>query len=158
MAATDMFLKVDGVDGESPDTQHPGEIQLDSFRLGATSRDVETGGAKGAVRMSHFTCVSKIDKATPKLFQKITANEKIPKAVLTCRKAGKEQFEYFKVTLTNVYVVKVQTIVGEGGDDIVPQCEFDLAYGKIEMQYKEQTVSGPTSGPVCFQFNLPTNQ
>ena len=40
---------------------------------------------------------------------------------------------------------------------MVPQCEFDLAYGKIEMLAKEQTSTGPTTGQVMFTFNLMTN-
>jgi type VI secretion system secreted protein Hcp len=153
----DMFLKLDGVDGESPDSAHKGEIQIDGFSLSAVSgRDAFTNQAAGAVRMSHMTFRAKVDKSTPKLFTKITKNEKIPSAVLTCRKAGKEQFEYFKVTLSEVLVVKVQA--GEaGGGNVMPHCEFDLAYGKIEMSAREQTIGGPTSGPVVFVFNLTSN-
>ncbi len=159
MALVDMFLKLDGVDGESQDPEHKGEIQIDGFILGAVSpRDAFTNQAAGAVRMSHVTIRANVDKSTPKLFTKITKNEKIPSAVLTCRRAGKEQFEYFKVTLSEVLVVKVQAgdLKAEGGD-VVPQCEFDLAYGKIEISAKEQTSKGPTSGPVVCSFNLMTN-
>ena len=159
MALVDMFLKLDGVDGESPDSAHKGEIQIDGFRLNAVSpRDAFTNQAAGAVRMSHMTIRAKIDKSTPKLFTKIAKNEKIPSAVLTCRKAGKEQFEYFKVTLSEVLVVRVQAgdLEADGGD-VVPQCEFDLAYGRLEISAKEQTTGGPTSGPVMFMFNLMSN-
>ncbi len=150
----DMFLKLDGVEGESPDTAHKGEIQIEGFSLDAVSgRDAFTNQAAGAVRMSHVTIRAKVDKSTPKLFTKITKNEKIPSAVLTCRKAGKEQFEYFKMTLSEVLVAKVQI----GGGGVVPHCEFDLAYGKIEISAKEQTSVGPTSGPVMFVFNLTSN-
>lgn len=160
MALVDMFLKLDGVDGESPDPAHKSEIQISGFRLNALSpRDAFTNQATGKVRMSHLTIRARIDKSTPKLFTKIKANEKIPKAVLTCRKAGKEQFEYFLITLQEVLVVKVEAgDLGEGGgDDVIPTCEFDLAYGQIEMKAMEQTSSGPTSGPVVFNFNLMSN-
>jgi type VI secretion system secreted protein Hcp len=159
MALVDMFLKLDGVDGESPDPEHKNEIQIAGFSLNAVSpRDSFTNQAKGAVRMSHLTIRAKIDKSTPKLFTKIKTNEKIPTAILSCRKAGKEQFEYFKITLTEVLVVKVQAgDLGEGGGDPIPTCEFDLAYGQIEMKAMEQTSRGPTSGPVVFVFNLMTN-
>jgi type VI secretion system secreted protein Hcp len=159
MALVDMFLKLDGVDGESPDPKHKGEIQIDGFQIDAVSpRDAFTNQAAGAVRMSHMTIRAKVDKSTPKLFTKISKNEKIPKAVLTCRKAGKEQFEYFTVTLSDVLVVKVHAGgLGSGTGDVVPQCEFDLAYAKIEMQGMEQTSKGPTSGPVVFMFNLGAN-
>jgi Type VI secretion system effector, Hcp len=35
-AAVDYFLKIDGVDGESTDDKHKGEIELQSFSLGKT--------------------------------------------------------------------------------------------------------------------------
>ncbi len=159
MAQVDMFLKLDGVDGESSDPKHPGEIQIDSFSLNAVSgRDAFTNQGAGVVRMSSVTIRAKIDKSTPKLFTKIAKNEKIPSAILTCRKAGKEGFEYFKMTLSEVLVVKVQAgDLGNGNGDVIPPCEFDLSYGRIEMQAKEQTSGGPTSGPVVFGFNLMTN-
>lgn len=159
MALVDMFLKLEGVDGESPDSQHKGEIQIDGFSLNAVSgRDAFTNQGAGAVRMSSMTIRAKVDKSTPKLFTKITNNEKIPSAVLTCRKAGGDQFGYFKITLSEVLVVKVQAGDLEAAQgDVVPQCEFDLAYGKIEMKAKEQTTGGPTSGAVVFNFNLMTN-
>jgi len=158
MALVDMFLKLDGVEGESPDSAHKSEIQIDGFELNAVSpRDSFTNQAAGAVRMSHLSIRAKIDKSTAKLFTKITKNEKIPSAILTCRKAGKEPFEYFKITLSDVLVVKVRAGDLEVGADVIPHCDFDLAYAKIEIQSKEQTSTGPTSGPVVFNFNLASN-
>jgi type VI secretion system secreted protein Hcp len=160
MALVDMYLKLDGVEGESKDSGKKNEIQIEGFRLGAVSpRDSFTNQAAGAVRMSYLTIRAKVDKSTPKLFDKIAKNEKIPKAILTCRKAGSDQEPYFTVTLSEVLVVKVQagqleaTISGQ----VIPPCEFDLAYGKIEMDAREQTEKGPTGGAMKFQFNLPTN-
>jgi hypothetical protein len=37
---------------------------------------------------------------------------------------------------------------------VIPQCEFDLGFGKIEILAKEQTSLGPTSGGVMFVDNL----
>jgi type VI secretion system secreted protein Hcp len=159
MALVDMFLKLDGVEGESKDASGKGtEIQIAGFSLTGTSpRDAFTNQAAGAVRMGHLTIHSTIDKSTPKLFEKLTKNAKIPTAVLSCRRAGKEQFEYFKITLTDVIVARVHAGSLQGGDETLPPCEFDLAYAKIEISSKEQTDKGPTSGPVMFTFNLGTN-
>jgi type VI secretion system secreted protein Hcp len=154
-----MFLKLDGVEGESKDASGKGsEVQIDGFSLCGTSpRDSFTNQASGAVRMGHLTVRAKIDKSTPKLFEKLAKNAKIPTAVLSCRKAGKEQFEYFKITLSEVIVARVQAGTLEGGGTVVPPCEFDLAYGKIEIKSFEQMDRGPTSGPVMFIYTLTTN-
>lgn len=158
MAKVDMFLKLDGVEGESPDPQHPTEIQIEAFSISVTSpRDAFTNQAQGANLWGHMFLKAKVDKSTPKLFMKIAKNEKIPSAVLTCRKSGGEQFEYFKVTLSEVLVVGVTA--GEiEGEEVVPPCKFQLAYAKIEISAKEQTSTGPTSGPVVFVHNLATNR
>jgi type VI secretion system secreted protein Hcp len=159
MALVDMFLKLDGVEGESKDASGKGsQIQIDGFSLAGTSpRDSFTNQASGHVRMGHLTIRAKIDKSTPKLFEKLARNAKIPTATLSCRKAGKEQFEYFKITLSEVIVVRVHAGTLDGGANVVPPCEFDLAYGKIEVMSSEQTERGPTSGPVIFSYTLTTN-
>jgi type VI secretion system secreted protein Hcp len=160
MALVDMFLKLDGVDGESPDPAHKNEIQLDGFRVNLVSpRDSFTNQAGGVRRWSHLSMRGKIDKSTPLLFMKLATNAKIPKAVLTCRKAGKEQFEYFKITLSEVLVVKVQAGDLEAtGGDVIPHCDFDLAYGKIEISAQTQTSMGTMGGPVMFLDDLMSNK
>jgi type VI secretion system secreted protein Hcp len=160
MALVDMFLSLPGVDGESQDPDHEGEIQIDGFRLNAVSpRDAFTNQGAGAVQMSHLTIRARVDISTPKLFEKVAKNEKLGgSATLVCRKAGKEQFQYLKIVLNEVVVVRVQISGLEaGGSDVIPYCEFDLAYGRIHINAYKQTSKGPTSGPVAFMFNLMSN-
>ncbi|MFI5120182.1 MAG: Hcp family type VI secretion system effector [Thermoanaerobaculia bacterium] len=160
MAAVDMFLKLDGVAGESQATDHKGEIQLAGFRLGLTSpRDSFTNQATGVRRWSHLSMRSSVEMSTPLLFQKLASNAKIPKAVLTCRKAGGAQFPYFTVTLSDVLVVKVETgeLEAQGGD-VIPHCDFDLAFSHVEISASPQTAGGPTSGCNMFADDLASNK
>src|SRR5664279_5078007 len=152
MAQVDMFLKLDGVQGESQDPDHKNEIQIEGFRLNCMSpRDSFTGQATGIRRWSHLTIRAKVDMSTPLLFQKIATNAPIPKAVLACRKAGGGAVTYFMVTLTNVAVAKVQA-----GDreNVAPQCEFDLAFGTIEIRGQPQTSLGTSGGNISMQDDL----
>ena len=160
MALVDMFLKIEGIDGESPDSELKDWIHVYGFRLSAVSpRDAFTSQAAGAVQMSHLTIRTKVDISTPKLFDKVAKNEKIPSAYLRCRKAGgKEQLTYFEVAIWEVLVVKVQTGILEAVQgDVVPQCEVELAYGKIKLSAWEQTSKGGGAGGVYFMFNLMSN-
>src|SRR5262249_20296840 len=100
MAAVDYFLKIDGIDGESQDHKHKGEIDLLSWSWGehqSGTHGAGGGGGAGKVSMGDFHFVMHINKASPKLMLACADGEHIRKAVLTCRKAGTEQQEFLKI-------------------------------------------------------------
>ena len=72
MAQVDYFLKIAGVDGESTDDKHKGEIDLESFSWGETNSPAPPAmaAARGAgkVQPQDFHFVKKLDKASPVLF------------------------------------------------------------------------------------------
>ena len=70
MAHVDYFLKIEGVDGESTDDKHKGEIQLESWSVGGTNGgSFGSGGGSGSgkVALQDFHIVKKTDKASAKL-------------------------------------------------------------------------------------------
>src|SRR4030095_448937 len=119
MAAVDYFLKVDGIQGESKADKHKDEMDIESFSWGATqSGTFAAGGGGGAGKVSmqdfHFTMVN--NKASPKLMLACAQGDHIKSAILTCRKAGKEQQEFLKVTMSDCLVSSFQTGgAGKGG-------------------------------------------
>jgi type VI secretion system secreted protein Hcp len=156
MAAADYFLKVDGIEGESKADKHTGEIDLESFSWGATqsgSFATGGGGGSGKVAMQDFHFTMGINKAGPALFLACAQGDHIPKAVLTCRKAGKEQQEFLKVTFSDILVSSYQT-GGSGGADILPVDQISLNFAKIEIEYKEQQKTGALGGSVKKFFDL----
>jgi type VI secretion system secreted protein Hcp len=157
--ATDYFLKIDGIDGESEDAKHKGDIDLLSWSWGASQTGtMQTGGGGGAgkVSMQDFHFGMKVNKATPKLILHCANGKHIPKAVLVCRKAGEKQLEYLKYTFTDVLVSSYNT-GGSSGDEI-PHEQVSLNYAKMEIEYKEQQKDGTLSGAVKSGWNLKTNE
>src|SRR5262249_36754050 len=121
MAAVDYFLKLEGIDGESNDAKHKNEIELQSWSWGEAQHGSHAGGSGGGagkVRMEGFHLMMKIKKPPPKLMLAGATGDNIKKAVLTCRKAGKEQQEFLKVTLHELLVSSYQTGGSDGGDII----------------------------------------
>jgi type VI secretion system secreted protein Hcp len=158
VAAVDYFLKLDGIEGESTDKKHKGEIDIDSFSFGvANSGSWSSGGGGGVGKATfqdiHFT--SRTDKSAPKLKQACASGKHIPKAVLVCRKAGGEQEEYMKWELGDVTVTSYQ--LGGHQGDVLPVQQFALGYGKIELEYKPQTEKGTLGGSVKAGWNLKEN-
>src|SRR5690348_8466213 len=128
-ASVDYFLKIDGIQGESVDDQHKGEIDVMSYSLGA-SHDA-TAKKKGAC-LSDIVITKRLDKASPILFANAVSGMVVPSATLTARKAGEGQKDFLVITLKEVIITSVQN--GGGGD--VPTESVSFSYGSLNLQYK----------------------
>ncbi len=160
MAAVDYFLKLDGIDGESVDSKHKGDIDIESWSWGESQSGTHSGGGGGGagkVSMQDFHFVMKINKASPKLFLACANGEHIPKAVLVCRKAGKDQQEFLKITMSESHVSSYQS-GGSGHSDIVPTDQISLNFSKIEFEYKEQKADGSLGGSVKAGYDVKLNK
>ena len=144
MAQVDYFLKLDGIDGEATDSKHGKEIHLESWSWGETNSGSHAsggGGGAGKVSMQDFHFVQKIQKSSPKLFLFCANGQHVKKAVLTCRKAGKDQQEFFKVTMEDLLVSSYQT-GGSGHSDVVPTDQISLNFSRIKFEYAPQKADG----------------
>jgi type VI secretion system secreted protein Hcp len=160
MAAVDYFLKIDGIDGESQDDKHKGEIDLESWSWGETNAGTHAGGGGGGagkVAMQDFHFVMKINKASPKLLLSCANGEHIKKAVLVCRKAGKDQQEYLKFTFSDLLISSYQT-GGSAGSSVVPTDQISFNYSKIEMEYSPQKPDGSLDAPAKVGWDLKANK
>ena len=119
MAAIDYFLKLDGINGESADAKHKGEIEVPSFSFAesqvASPDRVAGGGGAGRVEMSDFSFTANTSKASPQLFLHCAQGKHIKQAILTVRKAGQAQQEYLKIKLNDV-LVSSYALDGEAGN------------------------------------------
>jgi type VI secretion system secreted protein Hcp len=156
MALVDYFLKIEGIQGESPDKTHKGEIQLESFSWGATNSGTGYhGGGSGAgkVSMQDFHFLMKANKASPKLMLACAQGDHIPSAILICRKAGgKDPGEFLKITFTSILVASYQT--GGSAGDVIPMDQISLNFAKIELEYKEQKADGTLGGAIKSHYDL----
>jgi type VI secretion system secreted protein Hcp len=160
MAAVDYFLKIDGIEGESQDGKHKGEIDLESWSWGATQSGTSAGGGGGGagkVSMQDFHFVMKVNKATPKLIEACATGKPAGKATLTCRKAGGEQGEFLKYTFSDAIISSYQT-GGSGGSDITPTEQISFNYAKMEVEYKEQKADGTLGGAIKAGYDLKKNE
>lgn len=145
----DIFLKIDGIDGESKDEKHKNEIEVLSFSFGASqpgSSGFGGGGGVGKVQVHDFQFSKYYDKSSPKLFEACATGKHDAKLTLTCRKAGGTQQEYLKVVLSEALIASVQDS-GSGGDSL-PTESVTVNFSKIEIEYKPQDEKGNLGGVV----------
>jgi len=160
--AIDMFLKLDGIPGESTDIKHKDEIVLESFSWGESNtavRPVGSGAGAGKVSMQDFHFTTKLNKATPLLMLHCANGAHIPKGVVTVRKAATESkeggFEFLTYTFNGVIITSVQE-AGDAAD--YPTDAVSFAFQKIDVMYKPQLPDGAAGIPVDFAWDLTANK
>ncbi|MCW5558358.1 MAG: type VI secretion system tube protein Hcp [Verrucomicrobiae bacterium] len=157
-AAVAAFLKIDGVEGESTDVRHQGEIDVLSFSYSIVNSP-PTGGGGGASKpvLSDLTISKYLDKSTPILHQRSAQGMYFRTAVLTLQKVGESPFVFYQVKLTDVRIVSVSTAGVAGRDDDRPIETVALAFGKVEWIYTPQAPDGTAGTPVEGSWDVARN-
>ena len=156
MALVDYFLKIDGIPGESQDSKHKDEIQVLSFSFGESQSGTMAfggGGGAGKVQMQDFHFMMNVNKASPKLFLACATGQHIKNAVLTARKAGKDQQDYLKVTFADLLVSSFTTN-GNAEANSLPLDSISLNFAEIEIEYKVQNADGTLGAATKVKYNL----
>lgn len=159
MAEVDYFLKIDGIPGESTDDKHKNEIDVESWSWGESQTGSSAGGGGGGagkVHMNDFQFLMKVNKASPKLFLTCANGAHIKEALLTCRKAGKEQQEYLKFKFTDLLISSYQT--GGSAGAVIPTDQIAFNFAKIEFEYYPQKPDGSLDAKVVQWYDLKANK
>ena len=155
----DMFLKLDPIKGESLDSKHKDQIDIQSYSFGASQGGgwhSGTGGGKGKVDIQDMHFTHYVDAASSGLFQATTQGLHIDKAVFVVRKAGgKDALEYLKITLEEVLVSSVQCSSHSGDERLMES--FSLNFRKITYEYNTQTEKGGKGSGTPVTYDLAAN-
>jgi type VI secretion system secreted protein Hcp len=154
--AVDIFLKVDGVDGEATDVNHKDEIEVVSWSWGAAHAVGPSPGGSGTgkAHISDVAVVKHVDKASPTLFRHCLKGTHIPTVVLAQRKSGAGNINFLTITLNEVFITSV-TDASDGGR---PTESVSLAFGKVTYTYVPLKPNGQPDAPVTLRWNVKTNQ
>ena len=158
-AASDYFLKIEGVAGESNDKTHKGEIEVLSWSWGASqsgSMAMGAGGGVGKVSMQDLSITKYIDKSSPKLFEALATGMHLPEAKLVLRSPGGSQVEYLTITLKDVVISSYSTGGSSGGDRPTESVSFNFA--QIKMSYTEQDAKGAAGAATEFAWDIKANK
>ena len=153
-----MFLKLDGIDGESKDGKHNGEIDVESFSFGASNQGSSgggSGGGAGQVSMNDFSFTTSVSKASPKLFLACASGQHIKSALLSVRRAGGQPQDFLKITLSDV---TVSGYLENGAEELeAPTDHVTMNFAKIQVSYTGQRPDGTPDAPVTVGWDLKSN-
>jgi type VI secretion system secreted protein Hcp len=160
--ATDVYLKINGIKGESKDSAHEGWIEITSAHWGVVqprSATASTAGGHTAERCEHHAVsLSKLtDVASPILMQTCSMGRTIPKAKLEFMRADGEgnPVKYYEVELENVIVANMEQLVSEGN---ILHDSIGLRFSKIRWKYTQQNIAGGIGGNTAGGWDLASNK
>ena len=156
--AADMFLKIDGVEGGSRDKEHPKEIEIEAWNVGASMTPLKGGGGKphtGKV-VHDITITMRADRSIPILLEACAKGRLFGTATITGRKAGGQQEEYLKVKMSEVLIVNIVVHAAKGLE--APMVDVALNFTKNDWEYKTQDSRGLTGMPVRVGYDIKTDR
>ncbi len=159
MGSVDFFIKIGDKKGESEDSKHKGEIDVLSWSFGCTQSGTGSqGGGSGAGKVSYndFHFMMHANKASPELMLACSNGEHIKEAVFVARRAGKDQQEYLKITMSDVLISSYQAS-GSSDANQLPVESVALNFSKIKTEYKPQKADGTLDAAVSAGWDLKGN-
>lgn len=156
--AVDMFLKIDGVKGESKDAKHAGETQILAWSWGMSNSGTAhmgAGAGAGKVNVQDLSFTKYVDVGTPDLMLAACSGKHFKAATLVVRKAGDKPLEYMTIKMEDVMVTAVST-GGSGGEDRLTE-NVTLNFANIKVDYKAQKADGSGEAAVTFGWKIAAN-
>lgn len=151
-AQTEVFLQIEGVEGESMERDCRGCILVESFEWGAVNAADLSARTAGRAVFSDLSIFKPVDKASPVLLQACATGKRFAQATLRVVSAGRE---FYRLELTDVLVSANSVSAAHGSQ--LPMEALSLAFGRAEWTYTAYGADGRMQGEVVGSWDLRTN-
>jgi type VI secretion system secreted protein Hcp len=159
--SVDIFLKLAGIDGESVDAKHKGEIDVLAWSWGLSEEPPQTGGGGGVgkVKGKDLSIQKLVDLASPLLLSHSAEGKHISDGTLTARNQSKggvaQEFLLFK--MANALVTSVN-MAETSKDEIRPIETITLNFQKLEFDYRSFKQDGSVDKEKSFGWDFSANK
>lgn len=156
--ASDMFMKIDDIKGESTDTSHKDEIEVLSWSWVMSqsgSAHSGTGGGSGKVSVQDLSFTKYADKSTPNLVKLCCNSKHFQSAQLTVRKAGGKPVEFVKIKMKDGIISSIR-MGGLPAENRLTE-SVTLNFASFTYEYTPQSKDGSASGSIPASWNIAKN-
>jgi len=157
----DMYLQVDGLKGESTDSEHKDWIELLSFNHSISQPASATansagGGTIGRCQHSDFSITKYVDLASPKMYELCSSGKHLKNVTIDLmRSSGDSRVKYMEIKMEQVVISHVAPA---GGGDF-PSEAVSFNYGTIKWTYTQQKrADGSQGGNAAGGWSLTENK
>jgi type VI secretion system secreted protein Hcp len=153
-ASFQVFLKIDGIEGDSTDPMHLNEIRAISFKMGVLNSATFETGYNGKPKFTDLTVFKPIDSASPQLFLAAALGTHIKNATLVVRRSGPIPFEFYKIVLSDVVISGLNDAVSATAQDSSLVEPVTLNFTRIDWTFIPQNPDGSAGQPIHHFFDL----
>lgn len=160
--ASDVYMQIDGIKGESKDSNHQGWIEVSSVHWGIhqpRSATASTSGGHTAerVEMKEVSFEKMADLSSPILMQTCAMGKTIPKVTFEFMRAdgAGTPICYFRMELRNVLIGGVEPGIEPGnllGEHV------SLKYAQMVWKYTQQQIAGGSGGSTVGGWDCAANK
>ncbi len=154
--AVDMFLDVEGVEGESLDKVYKGKIDVLAWSWGVSnsgSAHMGGGSGTGKANFQDISVTKYVDKSSPTLMYSCASGKHLTKAKLVVRKAGENPLEYLCYNFEDILISAISTGGGKGEEKLTENVTLNFA--KVKCEYWTQSKTGAKDKNANFAWNIP---
>lgn len=154
--AVDVFMKIDGISGESSDLQYKDWIEVLSLNWEVTRPlDQASGKVIHVLKSSPFGIIKVVDKATPQIFKAVTSHEDIEEIQLALCRAGKERVKYLGYVFKDCLITKAALQMGNNSGESLPTEDIRFRFASVEITYFQQKRdTGGSAGQISHKWNF----
>jgi type VI secretion system secreted protein Hcp len=153
-----IFLRLEGIQGESTDRTHRDEIEVLGWNWSFTNTQTTTGGGGGGGRpvVSGITFNHKIDKTSPVLMRSCLVGSSIRDAKLSVVKVGgRIEFDQYVILVKDV---KITSVIQTESDDLSSTLEtVTFAFTNVTEEYTITKPDGTAGQKVTATYDIRTN-
>ena len=169
----DVFLKLDGIDGESTVKGHEKEIDVFSYEQGIDLMVIHGGGGGSTAGRANFAPVrfrKNVDAASVPMLLACASGEHLREARFTFRRGGMG-FEFYKVTLEDVLITHILQCAGTGAQYPLSFAALDagvasdgfldevtLDYQRVRWEYRMQNPKGGVGATIKGGWDVAANR
>ena len=151
-----IFLKINGILGESADALHKDWIDIDAFNWSeamASITSIVAGRAAARIDMTDFQFEMKTNKASPLLFLACATGKHITYATLdVCKPSETSPIVFLRFNFTSVTITSYNIAGSTPLDRPVEQ--VSIAFGKITMTYWQFDEANNIVGVITAYYDL----
>ena len=155
-----IYVKFDGIDGESRAPEHNGWIDVLSFSQGQYIKESSSGASVDGVSsvFEEIILRKELDKASPRLAEAVCLGKIFPNVYIHVTRGLSDgtKITYYTYELKNAMITRYR--IGGSAENEIPREQISVKFEQIKVVYNEYNLDGRPESLAEYSWDVVQNQ